>query len=205
MSTIQSLHWRLATLLAASVVLGHAAAADTTPDANSVTERALHKEVTVNAPVDAVWEAWTTSGGIATFFAPAANVEARVGGPFEVYMNPYAEPGMRGADGMQILALQPKRMLSFTWNAPPHLPEARAQRTFVVVRLVPKGDKETLVAVHHTGWGDGGEWDKAFDYFDKSWPIVLNNLKTRFDKGPIDFSGWLKQLKEMTEKAAQKK
>ena len=30
---------------------------------------------------------------------------------------------------MRYMALQPKKMLSFDWNAPPHLPEARAQRT----------------------------------------------------------------------------
>ena len=28
-------------------------------------------------------------------------------------------------------------MLSFDWNAPPSLPEARLQRSFVVVRLEP--------------------------------------------------------------------
>ena len=38
---------------------------------------------------------------------------------------------------MRFMALQPKRMLSFDWNAPPSLPEARLQRSFVVVRLEP--------------------------------------------------------------------
>ena len=62
---------------------------------------------------------------------------------------------------MRFMALQPKQMLSFTWNAPPHLPEARAQRTFVVLRFEPIGDKQTRVTLHHAGWGDGGEWDQA--------------------------------------------
>lgn len=57
------------------------------------TERAIDKEVVVAAPVAAVWNAWTTSAGIQSFFAPEARVELRVDGPFEIYINPYAAPG----------------------------------------------------------------------------------------------------------------
>ena len=82
-------------------------------------ERAIDKEVLVPAGVDAVWQAWTTNEGLRSFFAPEAVVEARVGGPFHIHMDPGAQPGQRGADDMRILAIQPKRMLSFDWNAPP--------------------------------------------------------------------------------------
>src|SRR5260221_13926725 len=82
-------------------------------------ERVIRKQVVVKASPDAVWKAWTTPDGIKSFFAPDARVEARPGGAFEIYFNPFAEPGLKGADGMRFLALQEGRMLSFTWNAPP--------------------------------------------------------------------------------------
>src|SRR5690349_4519912 len=94
-------------------------------------ERAIDQEVVVAAKVDAVYRAWTTTEGIKTFFAPDAKVELAVDGPFEVYINPYAPPGMKGADNMRVIGFQQDRMLSFTWNAPPSLPEARKQRTVV--------------------------------------------------------------------------
>jgi uncharacterized protein YndB with AHSA1/START domain len=103
---------------------------------------------------------------------------------------------MKGADEMRFLALQPKKMISFDWNAPPSLPEARQQRTFVVVRFFPVDEKTTRVTLHHTGWGDGGEWDKTYLYFDRAWGFVLGNLKTRFETGPRDWTAWLKQLEE---------
>src|SRR5690242_10633492 len=112
-------------------------------------ERALHKEVVVQAPLADVWNAWTTSEGIKTFFAPDARVEARPDGPFEIYINPYAEPGMKGADGMRFLAVQPMSMLSYTWNAPPSLAEARKQRTLVIVRFAPVSGRETRVTMTH--------------------------------------------------------
>jgi len=165
----------------------------------SAAERALDKEVVVNATLDQAWAAWTTREGITSFFAPDARVEARVGGPFEIYMDPAGAPGMKGADDMRYLALQPKKMLSFDWNAPPSLPEARQQRTVVIVRLEPVSPTSTKVTIHHVGWGDGGEWDKAYAYFDRAWGAVLGNLKTRFETGPRDWAPWLEQLRKMRE------
>jgi uncharacterized protein YndB with AHSA1/START domain len=158
-------------------------------------ERAITEKITVKANVDDVWKAWTTSDGIKSFFAPDAKVELRVDGPFQIYMNPFAEPGMKGADDMKIIGYQEKKMLSFSWNAPPSLPEARKQRSVVIVRLTSRGDSLTDVTLHHVGWGEGGEWDKAYDYFAKAWPNVLKNLQKRFDSGPVDWKPWLDMLR----------
>jgi uncharacterized protein YndB with AHSA1/START domain len=159
-------------------------------------ERSLNKEVVVQATVDQVWEAWTTKEGIVSFFAPSAEVDARVGGAFHIHMDPGAAPGNKGADDMRFMALQPKKMISFDWNAPPHLPLARAQRTFVIVRMEPVDAQQTRVTLHHTGWGEGGEWDKAYAYFDRAWGGVLGNLQKRFVSGPYDWTEWLKQLEK---------
>ena len=168
-------------------------------------ERAIDKEIVVPAGLDAAWAAWTTRDGITSFFAPDALIDARVGGAFHIYINPLAEPGMKGADDMRFLAVQPKQMISFDWNAPPSLPEARAQRTFVIVRFAAVDDKNTKVTIHHVGWGNGGEWDKTYIYFDRAWGNVLANMKKRFETGPMDWTAWLAQLKKMADDAAVKK
>jgi uncharacterized protein YndB with AHSA1/START domain len=175
------------------------------PIAGGATERAIDKEVVIAANVDQAWDAWTTRAGIVSFFAPDAVIEPRVGGAFHIHIDPTAPPGMKGADDMRFLALQPKKMISFDWNAPPSLPQARLQRTFVIVRFEPVNERETRVSLHHTGWGDGGEWDKAFAYFDRAWGNVLANLKKRFDSGPQDWTEWLNQLRKWREEAARKK
>jgi len=98
---------------------------------------------------------------------------------------------------MRFLALQPPQMLSFDWNAPPSLPQARAQRTSVVVRIAPAGPGHSWVRLHHGGWGDGGEWDAAFAYFDRAWNMVLGQLQQRFASGPVDWTDWLARLRQM--------
>lgn len=165
-------------------------------------ERALTKQVIVPAPIDSVWRAWTTRAGIVSFMAPDAEIDARVGGAFHIHFNPYGEPGLKGADDMRFMALQPPTMLSFDWNAPPHLPQVRQQRTFVVVRLKDLDGRSTQVQLTQIGWGDGGEWELTYTYFDRAWGTVLNNLKKRFEQGPQDWSEWLARLRKMNEGAS---
>jgi uncharacterized protein YndB with AHSA1/START domain len=151
-------------------------------------ERTIRTEVTVEASVDEVWDAWTTEVGITAFFAPACNVTLRIDGPYEIYFDPDAAPGQRGGEGMRVLAFQPKTMLAFTWSAPPHLSRVRRQRTHVLIRLHPLDEGRTKVTLTHSGWGEGGEWDAAYTYFQRAWQqVVLPRLAHRFSVGPIDW------------------
>ena len=143
------------------------------------TERAVEGEVIVDAPVADVWKAWTTNE-VSKWFGADSNIELRVGGPYEIYFD---QKTKIGCNGCMILAFQPERLLSFTWNAPPHLPEARAQFTHVTVRLEPVGENQTRVKFREDGWGDGGQWDEAYTYFQRAWlEFVLPNLKKHFAK-----------------------
>ncbi len=150
--------------------------------------RAILGEIIIPAGLDEVWQAWTTEAGVCSFFAPRAHIDLRPGGAYELLFDLEARPGDQGAEGMHLLAIQPKQMLSFTWNAPPELPTVRGHMTHVVVRLFPLGDQSTKVNLIHDGWGNGGEWDLAYDYFVRAWlKIVLPRLKYRFTVGPLDW------------------
>ena len=150
-------------------------------------ERMISKDIVVDAPLAQAWKAWSTRAGIESFFAPEAVIEARPDGPYAIHFNPLAPAGMRGADDMRVLAVQENRMISFTWNAPPQFPEVRAQRTVVIVRTEPVSESRTRIALTHLGWGSGGQWDEAFDYFDNAWGRVLVACQKRFVDGPVDW------------------
>jgi uncharacterized protein YndB with AHSA1/START domain len=161
-------------------------------------ERIISEEVVVDAPVSEVWRAWTTGKGVRNFFAPKCRIKARPGGPYETYFDPDAPRGSRGGEGNIVLAVDHQRMLSFTWNAPPSLPEVRNHRTSVVVRFSPTKDGRTRVTLVHSGWGESGEWNAAYEYFSEAWgEVVLPRLKYRFAVGPVDWDdteeleGWL--------------
>jgi len=150
-------------------------------------ERTVFGQVLVNANLKDVWEAWTTEEGARSFFAPECEINLIPGGAYEMYFAPKLPRGSRGGEGCQVLAVQPMKMLSFTWNAPPELADVRNQFTHVIIRFndTPQG---VLITLHHDGWGMGGEWDQAFNYFDAAWnEVVLPRLQYRFAHGPINW------------------
>lgn len=147
----------------------------------------IRKVVDVSASVDDAWQAWTTTEGVTTFFAPQALVELAVGGNYEMYFDPKQPEGQKGSEGCKILSFVPGEMLSFTWSAPPSMPAVRVERTWVVLFFQPLEAKKTRISLVHLGWQVGEEWQKALQYFDKAWELVLGRLQYRFDKGPLDW------------------
>lgn len=171
-------------MLAAVLIASAAAAVPIAP------ERAIRKEVVVQAPLAEVWKAWTTNEGAQTFFAPRTDIDPAVGGHYEIHFAPQAPVGSRGAEGCRVHSIVPPRALAFTWNQPPVVPVLRAAdvHTIVYVRLEEAGAAKTRVRFTQTGWGEGPDWDKAFAYFETAWDVVLGRLKLRFESGPIDWS-----------------
>ena len=144
-------------------------------------ERAVRHTALVPAPVADVWWAWTTDAGIRSWLVDDSRIALRVGGPYEWYFLAGGADGQRGSEGCIVIGYQTPTMLTFTWNAPPHLPQARAQRSMVLLRLRPEEDDEaTRVELTHLGWGDGGDWDEAYAYFDAAWGRVLTRLVAYF-------------------------
>ncbi len=161
-------------------------------------ERTVHKSGVVDATVEDVWWAWTTDAGIRSWLVDDSRIELRVGGAYEWYFLDADATTGRGSEDCQVIGFQAPDLLTFTWNAPPHLAEARAQRTVVVLRLramagqAQAGDNgsatiehgpdggRTRVELTQLGWGDGGEWDLAYDYFDAAWARVLDRLKAYY-------------------------
>ncbi|MDX1570853.1 MAG: SRPBCC domain-containing protein [Xanthomonadales bacterium] len=156
-----------------------AAGAPSTPDV-------IEHHVVVPASLEAVWSRWTTAEGLTRFFARSVNLDLRVGGDFEILFFPENEPGLRGAEGTRLMAVEAPRRLAFDWDAPPQWPHQRGQRTMVEVRLAPS-EGGTRISLRHHGWGDGPQWQEVRDYFDRAWQKVLARLVYSFEVGPVNW------------------
>lgn len=128
----------------------------------------------VAASPEAVYRLWTTSEGVSAFLGVNALVDGRIGGAFEVEFLPGSPPGERGSEGCRILALEPDRMVVFTWNSPPGFP-TRGIHTWVVLTLSPEAGG-TRVRLAHWGHGSGPQWDANREYFRSAWGRVLQAL-----------------------------
>ena len=141
-------------------------------------DKVIMKSAIVAGAVDTLWWMWTTHDGLKTFFGPDNLCELRLGGPYEIYFDPENQKGEKGGEGNTILSYIPNEMLSFTWNAPPSIPEIRNQdhRTWVVVYFKMIDSTHTEVTLKHLGWLDGKEWDKTYAYFNSAWCYVMDSL-----------------------------
>jgi uncharacterized protein YndB with AHSA1/START domain len=151
-------------------------------------DRAIVKSVTVPLPRAEAWRRWTTKEGLQTFFAPDCAIELWPLTPFHIWFFPENPPGARGAEDLVLLSFLPERMLSFQWDAPPHLPEVRAHKNWVVVQFDDAGEGTTTLTMHHHGWKDGPQWDQAFAYFTEAWEVVLGRFARSVREGPLEGS-----------------
>ena len=136
--------------------------------------------VTVPASVDAVWDAFTTSAGMMNWVAPEATVEPRTGGKWEVRFG-------SSVGGGTIVLIQPKSLLALAALAPDRFPTVRRERTTAVFLFDAAGPNATTVRLAQTGWKDGEEWDRAFDYLSTGNAQLLELLYHRFAVGPASW------------------
>jgi uncharacterized protein YndB with AHSA1/START domain len=145
-------------------------------------DKALKFEVSVPASVEAVWEAFSTSEGLSTWLTPGAVVDLRKGGEWTAHF-----PGGKTGGG-SILSFIPRREMVLSAMAPEFFPTVRAERTTATFRFFPQGKATTLVQLDQTGWKEGAEWDKAYEYLAAGNMQLLETLRRRFVEGPIDWN-----------------
>lgn len=148
----------------------------------------IDKQITVAATAAEVFQAWTTTAGVLTFFAPQARIELRAGGTYELLFDLEAPAGSRGSEGCTVVSFEQDEELVVTWNFPPHLDEIRDVHTKVTVRFEALGERSTRVEVRHTGWQQGPQWEEGLAYFERAWGVVLDRLKQSFETGPVDWA-----------------
>jgi|TARA_Y100000310_G_scaffold277468_1_gene295222 uncharacterized protein YndB with AHSA1/START domain len=150
-------------------------------------DKEIKISIDVPADIQTVWRAWSSEQGVKTFFAPSANVDSSAGGLYEILFFPDEAKGLRGAEGTRLIAVEPPNRLVFTWNNPPIYPRIRWQYAVVEVRLVEIEVNRTRVQLTHSLFGDGADWEGAYEYFSGAWPIVFKRLVQSFENGPVDW------------------
>ena len=66
-----------------------------------------------------------------------------------------------------------------------------------MLRFSEVAPNQTRVTLTQSGWGEGEEWDKAYNYFISAWgERVLPYLKHSLEVGPIDWNNPPKKVEK---------
>ena len=141
------------------------------------------------APPSEVYRAISTPEGWKTWAVPVAFGESSVGGLLETSYDPNAKPGDPGNIVQEFLALTPNRLASFrTIKTPAGFPNADLyMKTVSTMQLAPEASGACLTFTHE-GFGKDPGFDQLYDFFLKGDAQTIEQLRKRFESGPIDFS-----------------
>jgi len=155
--------------------------------------RVLEHQIVVRSPVDAVWQAFTTSEGWISWAAPVAFVDFRRGGIIETSYDPGAKPGDPANIKSEILSYLPRRMLSLrAIQTPPGFPYRElADNLWSVFQFEAVDEGSTRIVSTGAGYGEGEGYDTIYGFFEQANALMLQQLDRRLREGPID---WAKPL-----------
>lgn len=151
----------------------------------STNDKSILKEITINAPINLVWSAWTISERVAEWFAPEANIEAKLNGAFELYFIPGNETSMN-TKGCKITKYDYEELLHFTWKGPDQFETIMNNvddLTTVKVKFESIGGNSTKVILEHVGFKHSEYLVEAIQWHEMAWSGVLQSLKAAIEKG----------------------
>ncbi len=149
-------------------------------------ERYLDFELVVPGTMAETWRTLMTSEGLAEWAGPAAYVEPHRDGAWDVYFKPEAPKGQRGSEN-RIIGIVPMSTIILEAGAPSQFPTVKAEKTITIFRLEPINAGYTRLNMTQTGWKQGEEWDRAFEYLIDGNAQWLGWLHRRFTEGPLQW------------------
>ncbi|MBM7585924.1 uncharacterized protein YndB with AHSA1/START domain [Bacillus pakistanensis] len=144
----------------------------------------IRKEIIINAELSLVWKAWTESERIIKWFAPAAEIDPRENGKFELYFSP-DNKDMMSTKGCRILQYKEPTLLEFEWKGPdPFAGVMNDENNLTTVSVEFESLNEmTKVTLIHQGWKDTEEYSHAREWHVQAWEQMLKSLKSNMESG----------------------
>jgi hypothetical protein len=163
-------------------------------------QRSLQLSIDVPASAHDAFVAFTTSEGFSSWAVPIAKVDFRVGGYIEASYDPNAKIGDPGNIKNGIVAYVPDRVLVIhNIQAPSDFADHELfQRTATIIEFAALEPGRTRVTLTNAGYGTGERFDTLYRHFEWGNAYTLQALKTRFEKGPVDWSAQQAKLKSKT-------
>jgi hypothetical protein len=127
---------------------------------------------------------FTVGASLQSWLAPLAEVEACVGGKYELFWEPNDREN-NSTTGCRIKALAKDQLLSFEWKGPVQFKQFMNDAdplTHVTVFFIPGSDGSSVwtdVHLIHTGWRSTDEWEAARQWFEVSWRGAFTELSSQ--------------------------
>jgi uncharacterized protein YndB with AHSA1/START domain len=145
-------------------------------------ENSLVHEGAVAAPLDDVWNAFTTKEGQESWMVAHSEIELKIGGRMRTHYDPKGTIGDAKTIENTIICYDPKHMFSLKVSKTPEgfpFPNA-VKQMWTVIYFEANDVKTTRVRIVGLGFGDDEDSKKMRAFFDRGNAFTLKKLQERF-------------------------
>jgi uncharacterized protein YndB with AHSA1/START domain len=152
--------------------------------------RVLKLSISIDAPVDKIWQLLTSSEGWQSWAVPVAWVEFGIGGMVETSYTATAVHGQPGNIKNAIVAYVPEQLLVLrNVQAPPNFEHAEEfGKTVTAINLRSIAKNRTQVELDGVGFLTTSAFDTLLEQFRFGDSWTLEHLKRAAEHGPIDWA-----------------
>ncbi|MFN3137621.1 MAG: SRPBCC family protein [Allomuricauda sp.] len=148
-------------------------------DSTKTPELVLIQELTVKAPIDSVWNAYTTKRGWENWAVPLAEVDLKVGGYIKTNYNEQGKIGDSTTIVTHIINYVPKRLLTLQAEIADNFPEFMkddAKDFYNVIYFDELENGHTYIKSFGIGYKNNPKYLSLMDYFIPANEKTLMNL-----------------------------
>ena len=181
-------YFRVAPVVALWLTLSACAAAST-PIVSEIIDmdagdRVVLQTVEVEAPIDEVWKAYSTSEGWMGWAAPVAEVDLKVGGRILTNYTPGAKIGDPGTNTLYIRSYVPERLLVLQAELSDNWPEIMKEDADNLMNVIVFEDRvegRTRILSYGVGYRALPAYDDLLEFFVPANEGLYGKLKARLE------------------------
>ena len=150
----------------------------------------LTQEALINAPLNKVWEAYTTSAGWSSWVAPVATVDFKIGGEIRTNYNKDGTTDDEDINVLHIVNYVPERLITLQAQVRKNWPDVlkeQEKRLFNIVTFERLGDNKTKVTSIGIGYKDTPELQNLLKFFVPANEETLQHLIDYVENGKSAF------------------
>jgi uncharacterized protein YndB with AHSA1/START domain len=141
-------------------------------------------DLNLHISVEEAWNFWTNSKKLEHWLTTEANVNAKIGGAYELFWDP-TNHNENSTLGCKISAFVPYKLLAFQWRGPvpfADLMNVEPFPTWASVSFEATGVNQTTLHFRHSGWGEGERWSSAREWQKNAWTGAFKELENLTNK-----------------------
>ena len=156
-----------------------------TIDSTLIGELVLEQVILIQAPIDQVWEAFTTKEGWEAWAVTKSQIDWRVGGTIKSVYGEDAEVGDSTTITNNILQIVPYKLLTLQAELSPHFPgfmKADSKRLYNTILFHAVDEKSTKVVSYGMGYRNNEKYGALMEFFIKGNEMSYQKLIEYLEK-----------------------